>query len=102
MINDTFLGQFIKNVNLAIWNSSIAITSLVLAILISFFLAKEYKIDPAPIVILSLSVCIICAPETKNDWGIQFAWLGAQGMFTSIILSILCQIMFIYIFLLDL
>ena len=89
LINDTFLGQFIKNVNLAIWNSSIAITSLVLAILISFFLAKEYKIDPAPIVILSLSVCIICAPETKNDWGIQFAWLGAQGMFTSIILSIL-------------
>lgn len=76
-----------------IWNGSFAILGLLVAFSIAYSLAKSYDVDPLSAGLISVASYIILVPVTK-DWGLSFAWLGAQGLFVAIILSLLTTELF--------
>ncbi|KTR62501.1 PTS lactose transporter subunit IIC [Exiguobacterium indicum] len=71
-----------------IWNASFAILGLLVAFSIAYNLARSYDIDGLAAGILSIASYVMLVPVTK-DWGLSFAWLGAQGLFVAIIVSLL-------------
>ncbi|WP_214820921.1 MULTISPECIES: PTS sugar transporter subunit IIC [unclassified Exiguobacterium] len=80
----------------SIWNASFAILGLLIAFSIGYNLARSYGIDGLAAGILSLASYIMLVPVTA-DWGLSFAWLGAQGLFVAIIVSIAVTEMFRYL-----
>jgi PTS system cellobiose-specific IIC component len=80
----------------SIWNASFAILGLLIAFSIGYNLARSYGIDGLAAGILSLASYIMLVPVTA-DWGLNFAWLGAQGLFVAIIVSIVVTEMFRYL-----
>lgn len=76
-----------------IWDGSFAVVGLLLAFSIAYNLAKSYRVDGLAAGLISLSSFIILAPQTK-DWGLNMAWLGAQGLFVAILISIITTELF--------
>lgn len=76
-----------------IWDGSFAVVGLLLSFSIAYNLAKSYSVDGLSAGLISLSSYIILAPQTA-DWGLNFAWLGAQGLFVAIAVSIIVTELF--------
>lgn len=77
----------------SIWNGTFAVIGLLISFTIAYNLAKSYELDGLSTGLISIASYIILVPETA-DWGLNFAWLGAQGLFVAIILAILVTELF--------
>ncbi|UTE77391.1 PTS cellobiose transporter subunit IIC [Rossellomorea sp. KS-H15a] len=86
-------GESWKSVGGNMWNGSFAILGLLVAASISYHLAKSYDIDGLAAALVSIASLIILTPVTE-DWGISYAWTGAQGIFVAVITSILVTELF--------
>ncbi|PXW88281.1 PTS system cellobiose-specific IIC component [Streptohalobacillus salinus] len=71
----------------SVWNGSFAIIGLLIAFSIAYNLAKSYDVDGLAAGLISTASYVMLAPVTA-DWGLNFAWLGTQGLFVAIILSL--------------
>jgi len=78
----------------SIWNGTFAVLGLLISFSIAYNLAKSYEVDGLSAGLLSTASYIILVPGTPTDWGLSFAWLGAQGLFVAIILSIIVTELF--------
>lgn len=77
----------------SIWNGTFAVLGLLIAFSIAYNLAKSYDIDGLSAGLISAAAYIMLVPETP-DWGLNFAWLGAQGLFIAIILGLVLTELF--------
>lgn len=77
----------------SIWNGTFAVLGLLVAFSIAYNLAKSYDIDGLSAGLISVAAYIMLVPETP-DWGLNFAWLGAQGLFIAIILGLVLTELF--------
>ncbi|WP_081755942.1 PTS sugar transporter subunit IIC [Paucisalibacillus sp. EB02] len=77
----------------SIWNGTFAVLGLLVAFSIAYNLAKSYEVDGLAAGLLSAAAYIMLVPVTE-DWGLNFAWLGAQGLFVAIILSLVVTELF--------
>lgn len=77
----------------SIWNATFAVLGILLSFSIAYNLAKSYEVDGLSAGLISAASYIMLVPETP-DWGLNFAWLGAQGLFVAIILSLLVTELF--------
>lgn len=71
----------------SIWNGTFAVLGLLIAFSIAYNLAKSYEVDGLSAGLISAAAYIMLVPETP-DWGLSFAWLGAQGLFVAIIIPL--------------
>jgi cellobiose PTS system EIIC component len=71
-----------------IWNGTFAIMSLLVAVGVSYNLARSYQVDGLSSALVTFGALVILSPPTEKEWGIAFAWLGAQGLFVALITSI--------------
>ncbi|AOM84417.1 PTS cellobiose transporter subunit IIC [Salisediminibacterium beveridgei] len=76
-----------------IWDGSFAILSLLVVAGISYNLAKSYNVDGMSAMLISLASYIILTPTTE-DWGLAYAWTGAQGLFVGVITALLTTELF--------
>lgn len=77
----------------SVWNGTFAVIGLLISFTIAYNLAKTYELDGLSAGLISIASYIILVPETA-DWGLNFAWLGAQGLFVAIILALLVTELF--------
>lgn len=77
----------------SIWNGTFAVLGLLVAFSIAYNLAKSYEVDGLSAGLISAAAYIMLVPETP-DWGLNFAWLGAQGLFVAIILALVLTELF--------
>ncbi|QTM99092.1 PTS lactose transporter subunit IIC [Sediminibacillus dalangtanensis] len=80
----------------SIWNGTFAVLGLLIAFSIAYNLAKSYEIDGLSSGLITAAAYIMLVPETP-DWGLSFAWLGAQGLFVAIILALVLTELFRYL-----
>ncbi len=86
-MNSVF-GETCKGLGGNIWTGSFAIISFLVAIGVSYNLAKSYDIDALSAALVTLGALIMISPPTPTDWGINFAWTGAQGLFVSLLTAL--------------
>ncbi|MCR6095096.1 PTS sugar transporter subunit IIC [Salipaludibacillus agaradhaerens] len=67
-----------------IWDGSFAILTVLVVASISFNLAKSYGVDGLSASLIAISAYIILTPTT-DDWGLSYAWTGAQGLFVGVV-----------------
>lgn len=77
-----------------IWKGSFAILSLLVSIGISYNLAKSYKVDGLSAALVTFGALVIMTPVTAKEGGLDFGWMGAQGLFVSIIVSLIATEIF--------
>ncbi|MBP2077225.1 PTS sugar transporter subunit IIC [Oceanobacillus polygoni] len=77
----------------SIWNGTFAVLGLLIAFSIAYNLAKSYEVDGLSAGLISAAAYIMLVPETP-DWGLSFAWLGAQGLFVAIIIALVLTELF--------
>lgn len=94
IMNNVFGEEKWQMIGGSIWNGTFAILGLLIAFSIAYQLAKSYDVDGLPAGFIALASYIAFAPETPDDWGLDFAWLGAQGIFIAIILGIVIAELF--------
>lgn len=88
IMNGIFGEGVWQTVGGSIWNGTFAILGLLIAFSIAYQLARSYDVDGLPAGFIAVAAYIALAPETPNDWGLNFAWLGTQGVFIAIILGL--------------
>ncbi|GLO66940.1 MULTISPECIES: PTS sugar transporter subunit IIC [Oceanobacillus] len=88
MLNSIFGEGKWQVVGGSIWNGTFAVLGLLISFSIAYNLAKSYEIDGLSSGLISAAAFIMLVPTTA-DGGLNFAWLGAQGLFVAIILSML-------------
>ncbi|WP_117168093.1 PTS sugar transporter subunit IIC [Paraliobacillus sediminis] len=88
LMNNLFGDGNWQQVGGSIWNGTFAVLGLLIAFSIAFNLAQSYSVDGLSAGLISASGYIILVPVTE-DWGLNFAWLGAQGLFVAIILALI-------------
>lgn len=88
IMNNIFGEGVWQTVGGSIWNGTFAILGLLIAFSIAYQLARSYDVDGLPAGFIAVASYIALAPETPNDWGLDFAWLGTQGIFIAILLGI--------------
>ncbi|MBD7908218.1 PTS sugar transporter subunit IIC [Sporosarcina gallistercoris] len=71
----------------SIWNGTFAVLGLLVAFSIAYNLAKSYEVDGLSAGLISAASYIMLVPVTE-DWGLNFAWLGSQGLFVGIVLAL--------------
>lgn len=76
-----------------IWDGSFAILSLLVVAGISYNLAKSYDVDALSAALLAVGCYIILTPTT-DDWGLSYAWTGAQGLFVGVLTAVLVTELF--------
>src|SRR5699024_10294919 len=94
MMNNVFREEKWQMVGGSIWYGTFAILGLLIAFSIAYHLAKSYDVYGLPAGFIALASYIAFAPETPDDCGLDFAWLGAQGIFIAIILGIVVAELF--------
>ncbi|TNC01109.1 PTS cellobiose transporter subunit IIC [Bacillus cereus] len=82
-------GDAWKDIGGGMWTGSFAILALIVAVGISYNLAKSYGVDALSAAIITFGALIIISPTTPKEGGIDLAWTGAQGLFVSIIVALL-------------
>ncbi|KAI3347296.1 PTS sugar transporter subunit IIC [Clostridium botulinum] len=78
----------------AIWNGAFGVMSILLVFTISYHLAKGYGKDPLAAGILSLASAMILY-ATNAEGALPFTFLGAQGLFISIIVALVATEVFV-------
>ncbi|WP_182199685.1 PTS sugar transporter subunit IIC [Paraliobacillus salinarum] len=82
-----------QNVGGTVWNGSFAVIGLLIAFSVAYNLAKSYDLDGLAAGLISIASFIMLVPVTE-DWGLNFAWLGAQGLFVALIVSLITTELF--------
>lgn len=93
LLNNIFGEGNWQEVGGSIWNGTFAVISLLIAFTVAYQLAKSYQVDRLSAGIISVVSYIMLVPVTE-DWGLNFEWLGSQGLFVAIILAILTTELF--------
>lgn len=78
-----------------IWNGSFAIMSLLVTFSISYHLAKSYNSDGLSAGLISFGVLLMLYAGSSKDWAIPFAYLGAQGLFVALFVSLAATEIFV-------
>ncbi|WP_422404127.1 PTS sugar transporter subunit IIC [Mammaliicoccus sp. JADD-157] len=92
-LNNIFGEGNWQTVGSVIWNATFAILGLLATFTIAYNLAISYEIDGLSAAIISAASYIMLVPITK-DGGLNFEWLGAQGLFVGIIIALLVTELF--------
>ncbi|CAM4062257.1 PTS lactose transporter subunit IIC [Bacillus manliponensis] len=87
-------GDTWKQIGGGMWTGSFAILALLVAIGVSYNLAKSYGIDALSAAIITFGSLIVISPTTPKEGGLDFAWTGAQGLFVSIITALVVTELF--------
>ncbi|EOS8272535.1 TPA: PTS cellobiose transporter subunit IIC [Bacillus cereus] len=82
-------GETWKQIGAGMWTGSFGVLALMVAVTTSYNLAKSYGVDGLSAGIISFGALIILTPTTPKEAGINMLWTGAQGLFVSLIVSIL-------------
>lgn len=78
-----------------VWNGSFAVMSLLVAITVSYNLARSYDANGLGAVIVTFASLITLYSSSAKDWAIPFAYLGAQGLFVALITALVATELFI-------
>ncbi|GAA0076986.1 PTS sugar transporter subunit IIC [Clostridium sp. CTA-5] len=78
----------------AIWNGSFGVMSILIVFTISYHLANSYGKDGMSAGIVSLSAAMILY-ATNAEGALPFDFLGAQGLFVSIIVALIATELFV-------
>lgn len=87
ILNNIFGKGNWQFVGSSIWMGTFAIMGILVTFSISYHLAKSYHMNGLAAGLVSIAVYIILVPLTP-DGGLNIDWLGAQGLFVAIILSL--------------
>ncbi len=93
VLNNIFGEGNWQTVGGSIWSGTFAIIGLLIAFSVAYNLARSYEIDGLSAGLISAASYIILVPVTP-DGGLDFAWLGARGLFIALILSLLVTELF--------
>ncbi|WP_284138984.1 MULTISPECIES: PTS sugar transporter subunit IIC [unclassified Virgibacillus] len=93
IMNNLFGDGNWQQVGGSIWNGTFAVLGLLIAFSIAYNLAKSYEIDGLSAGLISVAGYIMLVPVTA-DWGLNFAWLGSQGLFVGIFVAIVLTELF--------
>ncbi|MCX7885526.1 MAG: PTS sugar transporter subunit IIC [Caloramator sp.] len=78
-----------------LWNGTFAVMSLLVVFTISNSLAKSYNKDGLIAGIVSFGSLIMLYAGSSKDWALPFAYLGAQGLFVSLFVSLVATEIFV-------
>lgn len=93
VLNSIFGEGNWQKVGGSIWSGTFAVIGLLVSFSVAYNLAKSYEIDGLSAGLISAASYIILVPVT-SDGGLDFAWLGARGLFIALILSLLVTELF--------
>ncbi|MEN2766865.1 PTS cellobiose transporter subunit IIC [Ornithinibacillus xuwenensis] len=92
MVN--IFGESWKDLGGYIWNGTFAIISLVVAIGVSYSLARAYNVDALAAALVSVSSFIILTPLTEDGSGLSLHWMSASGLFVSLLVAVVATEIF--------
>lgn len=78
-----------------IWNGTFAIMSLLVTFSISYSLARSYNSDGLAAGLTSFGTLLMLYAGSAKDWAIPFAYLGAQGLFVALFVSLVATQIFV-------
>jgi cellobiose PTS system EIIC component len=78
-----------------IWNGSFAIMSLLVALSVSYNLARAYNSNGLAAAMVTFGSLIALYSGSAKDWAIPFAYLGAQGLFVALIAALISTEIFV-------
>ncbi|WP_010096091.1 PTS cellobiose transporter subunit IIC [Ornithinibacillus scapharcae] len=87
-------GESWKDLGGYIWNGTFAIISLVVAIGVSYSLARAYNVDALAASLVSVASLIILSPLTEDGSGISLHWMSASGLFVSLLVAVMATEIF--------
>lgn len=92
---DWLLPATWRNWGGAIWNGSFGIMSILIVFTISYHLAKGYDKDGLAAGIVSVATSLILYASTPDGAAIPTTFLGAQGLFISLIVALVATELFV-------
>lgn len=86
-LNQLFGKDNWQQIGNVIWYGTFAIIGILITFSVAYHLAKSYTIDGLSAGFIAISSYIIFVPST-HDGGLDFTWLGAQGLFVGILIAL--------------
>lgn len=78
-----------------LWNGTFAIMSLLVVFTISYNLAKSYDKDGLTAGVVSFGSLLMLYAGSAKDWAIPYGYLGAQGLFVALFVSLVATELFV-------
>ncbi|HHV74956.1 PTS sugar transporter subunit IIC [Thermoanaerobacterium sp. R66] len=78
-----------------LWNGTFAVMSIILVVSISYNLALSYESNGIGAGLVSFASLLMLYTPSAKDWAIPYAFLGAQGLFVSIIVALISTEIFV-------
>lgn len=78
-----------------LWNGTFAIMSLLVVFTISYNLAKSYEKDGLTAGVVSFGSLLMLYAGSAKDWAIPYGYLGAQGLFVALFVSLVATELFV-------
>ncbi|WP_017415459.1 PTS sugar transporter subunit IIC [Clostridium tunisiense] len=78
-----------------LWNGTFAIMSLLVVFTISYNLAKSYEKDGLTAGVVSFASLLMLYAGSAKDWAIPYGYLGAQGLFVALFVSLVATELFV-------
>ncbi|MEG0775583.1 PTS sugar transporter subunit IIC [Clostridium sp.] len=78
-----------------LWNGTFAIMSLLVVFSISYNLAKSYDKDGLTAGIVSFGALLMLYAGSSKDWALPYGYLGAQGLFVALFVSLVATELFV-------
>lgn len=78
-----------------LWNGTFAVMSIILVVSISYNLALSYDSNGIGAGLVSFASLLMLYTPSAKDWAIPYAFLGAQGLFVSIIVALISTELFV-------
>lgn len=78
-----------------LWNGTFAIMSLLVVFTISYNLAKSYDKDGLTAGVVSFGALLMLYAGSAKDWAIPYGYLGAQGLFVALFVSLVATELFV-------
>lgn len=95
---DFMKGVFGENWNSfggTLWNGTFAIMSLLVVFSISYNLAKSYDKDGLAAGVVSFGALLMLYAGSAKDWALPYPYLGAQGLFVALFVSLVATEIFV-------
>lgn len=78
-----------------LWNGTFAIMSLLVVFTISYNLAKSYEKDGLTAGVVSFGSLLMLYAGSAKDWALPYGYLGAQGLFVALFVSLVATELFV-------
>lgn len=78
-----------------LWNGTFAIMSLLVVFSISYNLAKSYDKDGLTAGVVSFGALLMLYAGSAKDWALPYGYLGAQGLFVALFVSLVATELFV-------